>query len=82
MLIIMSNTNLKSIVDWYKYEDNDIEWTQFGYRQAWFSDLLDFGSLRLFKSYNTIVALIGINSSVFYELGKWSTTTSKQVTQL
>ena len=78
---MMTNDNLKSIVDWYKYEDTDIEWTRFDYKQAWYSELLDFGNLRLFKSYETIVALIDISDGVFYELGKWSVTTSKQVTQ-
>ncbi len=77
-----SDAELKSILNWYKYECADeIEWTRFGYKQAWFSQLLDFDNLRLFKSYNTIVALVDISEGVFYELGKWSTTTSKQVTQ-
>lgn len=59
----------------------DLEWTRFDHKNAYFSQLLHYDDFRLFKSYNTVVGLVDINEGVFYELGKWSTTTSKQVTQ-
>ena len=55
-------------------------WTRFDYKQAWWSNVLG-GQFRLLKSYDTIVAVVDIMNFKFYELGKWSTTTSKQVTQ-
>ena len=63
--------------------NEEITWTRFDYKQAWFSNrlyVLD-GTYRLLKSYSTIVAVVDITNNKFYELGKWSATTSKQVTQ-
>lgn len=53
-------------------------WERFGYKQA---EILfnEFNRPVLFKSYDTIVGVI--SDDKFYELGKYSTTTSKQVTQ-
>ena len=65
-------------------ETNNIEWTRFDSKKAWFSNLLrtaDGHEYRLLKSYETIVVLVDINNGKYYELGKWSSTTSKQVTQ-
>ena len=56
------------------------DWTRFDYKQAWWSNLIN-EQFKLLKSYNTIVALVDTENHKFYELGKWSTTTSKQVTQ-
>lgn len=65
--------------------NNEIEWTRFDYKQAWFSQILYHPQTgepwRIFKSYNTIVAMVNIDNNLFIELGKWSQTTSKQVTQ-
>ena len=36
----------------------------------------------LFKSYNTIVGFVDCTESIFYEIGKYSKTTSKQMTQI
>ena len=57
------------------------EWTRFNHCQAWISPLLD-GRYKLVKSYETIVAIIDLDMDTLYELGKWSSTTSKQVTQI
>jgi hypothetical protein len=48
--------------------------------QAWYSELLEEKYV-LFKSYNTIVAIVNTETKCFIELGKWSRTTSKQVTR-
>ena len=74
---------IKGIVEEVLINHLDLEWTRFDSKQAWYTDRLSTptGQYRLFKSYNTIVALVDIYHGKFYELGKWSTTTSKQVTQ-
>lgn len=62
------------------------KWKQFNYCQAWTSELLynkhyDIHYM-LVKSYNTIVAVVDMDNECYYELGKWSRTTSKQQTQI
>ena len=59
----------------------DITWKQFRSCNAYISNCL-FNRYFLIKSYNTIVAVIDDQQGVLYELGKWSRTTSKQVTQI
>ena len=83
----MSNTILtKKELNWI-IEDilkhNTPEWTRFDKKQAWWSQIFitSTGQYRLFKSYDTIVALVNIHTGDFYEIGKYSRTTSKQVTQ-
>lgn len=58
-----------------------LKWTQFGKKQCWVSNCIK-NMYFIVKSYNTIVAYIDDQEGILYELGKWSTTTSKQVTQL
>lgn len=48
--------------------------------QAWYSELLEEKYV-LFRSYNTFVALVNTETRCFIELGKWSRTTSKQVSR-
>ena len=57
------------------------EFYQFRKCQAWISECINHRYF-LVKSYNTIVAVIDDQLGKLYELGKWSTTTSKQVTQI
>ena len=57
------------------------KWTRFGAKQCWVSDCIK-NRYFLVKSYNTIVAIIDDQNGELFELGKWSPTTSKQVTQL
>lgn len=60
-----------------------IEWKKFRSMQACYSyELYDreIGEFQFFKSYNTIVGIWEKRTDTFYELNKWSTTTSKQVT--
>lgn len=58
-------------------------WFQFRHCQAYYSETIRLpkGNYVLFRSYQTIVALVDINNGVVYRLGKWSQTTSKQTTQ-
>lgn len=57
-----------------------VNWEQFNYCQAWIGDISPRYSL--IKSYFTIVGLVDHEEKVVYELGKWTRTTSKQVTQI
>ena len=57
------------------------KWTRFGAKQCWVSDCIS-NRYFLVKSYSTIVAIIDDQNGELFELGKWSPTTSKQVTQL
>lgn len=59
----------------------DVTWKQFGSNQCWVSNCIH-NRYFLVKSYNTIVAVIDDQNGELFELGKWSITTSKQVTQL
>ena len=58
-----------------------VKWRQFHNCQAWISTCIG-NRYFLIKSYNTIVAVIDDQNGELYELGKWSVTTSKQVTQI
>lgn len=59
----------------------DVKWRQFHNCKAWISSCIG-NRYFLIKSYNTIVAVIDDQQGELYELGKWSRTTSKQVTQI
>ena len=62
-------------------------WTQFRSCQAYIGDMqvVTIGNedyfVTPFRSYDTIVAYIDFDTKVLYEVGKYSQTTSKQVTQ-
>ena len=56
-------------------------WVRFHSCQAWISDEID-ERYRLIKSYHTIVGLVDTKEKKVYEIGKYSTTTSKQFTQI
>ena len=58
-----------------------LKWKRFRSCQCWISECIN-NRYFLVKSYNTIVAVIDDQQAELYELGKWSTTTSKQVTQI
>ena len=58
-----------------------LKWKRFRSCQCWISECIN-NRYFLVKSYNTIVAVIDDQNGELYELGKWSTTTSKQVTQI
>lgn len=48
-------------------------------KQAW---IYDFGFGLVLQSYNTLVGFLDYSKNTFYEFGKYSQTTSKQVTTL
>ena len=57
------------------------KWERFGAKQCWVSNCIK-NRYFLVISYNSLVAVIDDQEGELYELGKWSVTTSKQVTQL
>ena len=59
----------------------DITWKRFRHCNSYISNCI-LNRYFLVKSYNTIVAVIDDQEGELYELGKWSRTTSKQVTQI
>lgn len=65
----------------YKLDTYNRKWTRFGSKQCWVSDCIN-NRYFLVKSYSTIVAIIDDQNGELFELGKWSVTTSKQITQL
>ena len=78
----LTNNHIKTLCNFYKNTD----YTQFRSCQAWVSTHI-FNSaygvnFQLVKSYDTIVAFINLDTKQYIELGKWSRTTSKQVTQI
>lgn len=56
-------------------------WTRFHHCNAWVSSPI-YNRYFAVKSYSTVVAIIDDQNGEMYELGKWSRTTSKQVTQI
>jgi hypothetical protein len=56
-----------------------MQWTRFRSCQAWTGMCMGYTFI---KSYQTIVAIIDHDERKLYELGKYSQTTSKQVTQI
>lgn len=56
-------------------------WEKFHYTSARVSDLIN-GRYILIKSYSTIVGMVDKVESKMYEFGKYSSTTSKQFTQI
>lgn len=71
------NANAQSY-DPFKFAER---WTRFDYKQCWVSNCIS-NRYFLVVSYNTLVAVIDDQNGELYELGKWSVTTSKQITQL
>ena len=66
-----------------------LEWTQFNHCNAYIGGFVyvpnEDGTVHKctpIKSYNTIVGFVDNNDGIIYEYGKYSRTTSKQVTQI
>ena len=57
-------------------------WRRFHHCQAWITDPMGIQQIQLIKSYDTIVGVVVPDDATIYELGKYSTTTSKQLTQI
>jgi hypothetical protein len=84
----MNFEQVMEIVDKVRHLNRDV-WYQFRSCQAYSSNVVylydnegnHIGNFKLFRSYQTIVALIDYDNQVVYRLGKWSRTTSKQTTQ-
>lgn len=57
-----------------------LAWRQFNHCQAYTATYNS--KWDIIKSYSTIVGIVDKDEQVMYELGKWSRTTSKQMTQI
>lgn len=57
------------------------KWNRFRNCNAYVSGVVE-GRYQLIKSYRTIVAMVDNATSTVYEFGKYSQTTSKQITQI
>lgn len=60
---------------------SNIRWEQFHHCNAWVSQCLQ-NRFFLIKSYRTIVGIVDDQEGDFFEMGKYSPTTSKQMTQI
>ena len=58
-----------------------LRWSRVKSRQMWISQCLN-NRFYLIKSYSTIVGLVDDQEADFFEFGKYSPTTSKQMTQV
>ena len=58
-----------------------IQWTQFHHCNAYISQCLR-NRFFLIKSYSTIVGIVDDQEADFFEMGKYSPTTSKQMTMI
>lgn len=56
-----------------------VNWTRVGQKNLYVSQKLR-NRYYLIKSYNTVVGVVDEDSSTFLEMGKYSSTTSKQMT--
>jgi len=56
-------------------------WRQFNKCEAYLSEILE-DRYRLIKSYNTIVGMVDLKESNFYQFGWFSKTTSSQLTKI
>ena len=65
-------------------KENDITWKRIKKREFYISNTFRYDGhyIILFKSYNTIVGFVDCSETIFYEIGKYSRTTSKQMTQI
>ena len=57
-------------------------WHRFHHSQAWITDPMGIQKIQLIQSYDTIVGVVVPDDETIYELGKYSVTTSKQLTQI
>lgn len=75
--------NLDTVIKWYSPKLN---YKRFNHCNAYISEVVfcsaENVTFQLIKSYDTIVGFVNLDTKEYIELGKWSRTTSKQVTQI
>lgn len=83
---MLSNEIANGIITELQKHINCIDWSQFRHTNAYLGDFYwvnvggkDYHILS-YRSYDTVVAFV--YKGIFYEVGKYSRTTSKQVTQI
>ena len=57
------------------------QWSRVGRKACYISNMIN-ERYQMVKSYSTLVALVDISENEFYEFGKFSPTTSRQMTQV
>lgn len=74
---------IKQEVELYGHE-NGIKWQRIKTRNFYISNTFRYNDhyIILLKSYETIVGFVDCTENIFYEFGKYSRTTSKQMTQI
>ena len=83
---MLSNELANAIRTELQYDINFIKWTQFRRTNSYLGDFYTVNvggkdyQILPYRSYNTVVAFTYKDG--FYEVGKYSRTTSKQVTQI
>ena len=85
-----NNTNnaIMNVINQAAANAYNTKFTRFNYCQAYIGELDSIEvegvthNFRLVKSYKTITGYVDLDEGVFYELGKYSSTTSKQMTQI
>lgn len=86
---IFTEEEVNTIIDELEYHNNENIYRQFSTckfyigdtRRYYIPDEVDIFIIPL-KSYDTIVGFVDCTNKVFYEVGKYSCTTSKQMTQV
>ena len=86
---VFTEEEVNAIIDELEYHDDDNIYRQFrtckfyigDTRRYYIPEEVDIFIIPL-KSYKTIVGFVDCTNKVFYEVGKYSRTTSKQMTQV
>lgn len=75
------NNQAKVILNKFAKGVSDYKYKRFRNYQAYISECL-FNRYFLIRSYQTIVGIIDDQQAEFFELGKWSRTTTKQINKI
>lgn len=79
---------IEAIMEYLKKNEDKIPFVQFKSTKSWYGDFVNIytddlqARVRPVLSYRTIVGYFDCDEEVFYEYGKYTSTTSKQVTQI
>lgn len=79
---------IEAIMEYLKNHKDKIPFVQFKSTKSWYGDFVDINTdtvqarVRPVLSYKTIVGYFDCDEGVFYEYGKYTPTTSKQITQI
>lgn len=83
-----TNNTIMNVINQAAANAYNTKFTRFNYCQAYIGEKQQLTidnvtyNYRLVKSYYTITGFVDLDNGIFYELGKYSQTTSKQMTQI